>query len=796
MLHAIIHVHHMQAQFLPNVNPANPGKMVNFIADPSMTSRFRDQFAPYAAFGLNWSQPFPGTVFRFPLRTAAQAANSMLSKKVVSAVELSHLLEALRKEASAMLLFLKTVECIEILSWEASASEPVITFSADIANPTSEIRSKRLFVGNAIRQTNAAAAYEPGRPSAPSLTDAHVDFRLDIRCHHIENSGMRYPIFEHWEVCNQLGGPVANEISVAPGNAFLRLVPWAGVAACVNVNSSENEIKSGLAYCFLPLPVRTGLPIMVNGFFELSSNRRDVWQAGPDMTGDGKTRAAWNMALMTDVISPSYCRLLLRLRDALGFSDKYQQFWPSESLSHPWRLVVESTLVCCRPERLLYRQSIFPCVLNGPPGGSAWIPCFEAVLLPGGIQKLNDADEESLSEVLVAANCPFVKCATPLRDLLIKTRTCNGVSDSSYVRQILRQFINADPTSENFHRYIPPKRLCGFLLRYCTAELSLSQPSDLLELDCLNILPLLTLPSLKQSTDSGILGKSVAVIRIYSQSQLVAADSLVAMGFSYSAAHGSLARNAYNVEAAMETLMDSSAFSNGNNESSVYVLCSNGDEMQLFSAAEGILVDRSCVNPNELELLADSRLQRVSNVKKFEPSLTCDILRAILPKECFDPRHVNGGVLLLSEHSNGMTTEALLKFVENFWGFCKSHPKIISAIAEGVNIVPTRSGQLLPLSRLSFILSSNGMSDRVQSVLEQIGLNILNTNVIPDAASMPATFWDYIYPASRGGLVQVLQSALGGAALDRFRDVSAEGRIELLSYICSCESIRSLAGQA
>ena len=24
---------------------------------------------------------------------------------------------------------------------------------------------------------------------------------------------------------------------------------------------------------------------MVNGFFELSSNRRDVWQAGVDMTG-------------------------------------------------------------------------------------------------------------------------------------------------------------------------------------------------------------------------------------------------------------------------------------------------------------------------------------------------------------------------------------------------------------------------------------------------------------------------------------------------------------------------------
>ena len=33
----------------------------------------------------------------------------------------------------------------------------------------------------------------------------------------------------------------------------------------------------GRAFCFLPLPVCTGLPVHVNGYFELSSNRRDIW---------------------------------------------------------------------------------------------------------------------------------------------------------------------------------------------------------------------------------------------------------------------------------------------------------------------------------------------------------------------------------------------------------------------------------------------------------------------------------------------------------------------------------------
>ena len=36
-------------------------------------------------------------------------------------------------------------------------------------------------------------------------------------------------------------------------------------------------VKRGQAFCFLPIPVDSGLPVMVNGYFELSSNRRDIW---------------------------------------------------------------------------------------------------------------------------------------------------------------------------------------------------------------------------------------------------------------------------------------------------------------------------------------------------------------------------------------------------------------------------------------------------------------------------------------------------------------------------------------
>ena len=38
-------------------------------------------------------------------------------------------------------------------------------------------------------------------------------------------------------------------------------------------------MPSGRAFCFLPLPIYTGMPtrVHINGYFELSSNRRDIW---------------------------------------------------------------------------------------------------------------------------------------------------------------------------------------------------------------------------------------------------------------------------------------------------------------------------------------------------------------------------------------------------------------------------------------------------------------------------------------------------------------------------------------
>ena len=98
--------------------------------------------------------------------------------------------------------------------------------------------------------------------------------------------GEAYVSVDEYLVCAGLGGGVAKEMAVHPKNQALKFIPWAGVAAHLKHNGSLlTDTTKGQAFCFLPLPKENGVPVHVNGYFELSSNRRDIW-FGVDMSGE------------------------------------------------------------------------------------------------------------------------------------------------------------------------------------------------------------------------------------------------------------------------------------------------------------------------------------------------------------------------------------------------------------------------------------------------------------------------------------------------------------------------------
>ena len=114
------------------------------------------------------------------------------------------------------------------------------------------------------------------------------------------------------------------------------------------------------AYCFLPLPIETDLPVHINGHFALDhETRRNLWRDQSD-----GYRTDWNNALIKDVVASCYLTLLdevrnfLRLpvtqstepvtlacgRDALVERlDDYEKLFPSENTSNPyWTALVTS----------------------------------------------------------------------------------------------------------------------------------------------------------------------------------------------------------------------------------------------------------------------------------------------------------------------------------------------------------------------------------------------------------------------------------------------------------------------
>ena len=788
-----------QAAFLPNVNPSNPGKMVDWITDTSVLEKFRDQFIPYEGHaGLNFKKPFDGTLFRLPLRTTAQAETSMLSKRALSVNDALELLEHLRIEASAMLLFLKSVENIEIKVWNQNDSAPTMLFKCGIHNISPEIRKKRAFVAD-ISADNGKDKYNV------------ADYSLTIQCEQKGNS----PYTENWEVCNQLGGKLASVIAADPVNKLLRLVPWGGVAACTRTTATHEPdpdsrpVQSGLAYCFLPLPIQTGLPVMVNGFFELSSNRRDVWQAGADMTGDGRTRAEWNISLMKDVIAPSYVRLLLRLRDSIGYTEIFQDLWPSNKVPTPWSYVSLSVLQGASSEALLFVEDAdtiknvttvaAKVASDGVPGfvtgalsllggGSndvharapavprGWIICKDAVLIPDSAD-LNrvDVDSSQLVLFLKQAKQPLVQCKSNLRNILADSKTCTKLATPPFVRKILREC----SSPSNRVKYMPPVSMCTFLLYYCLSDCTADKPSA--DLDQLNILPLVS--------------DMTGTLRMFTAEQSAAIANVGSMGFSVSASIWALSRCKFNIEQACDLLASDpvSSFSKiegSSNEDRIFII-SDEETINVFEHASQILLDRSKIGAKEIDFLGHPTMQKVCNIRTFKANLVPDLLRFILPTAFFANVPVAGDTL------NESQLDKIKTFLCKFWKFASLHPDVISAIAEGPALVPSLNMKLLlPLSKMSnLIVNVKGdvkLSSTMQDILQTIGVNIVDALALPDKGSMPSVFWQYVHGPSRSGILSTLDAVTRNNP-EAFQRLSSEQKDHLRLHIASCEPVKHIS---
>uniref|UniRef100_A0A3B3XF20 J domain-containing protein n=1 Tax=Poecilia mexicana TaxID=48701 RepID=A0A3B3XF20_9TELE len=264
-----------------------------------------------------------GTMFRLPLRTSVSAENSKLSQQKVTDEDMIELFSALSEDPEGLTLFLKNISKIEV----------------HVINEHSEILQTSFMVEKTLSQESEgkinqfAKHLEIAQQSKKSATPCHVIYEITI-----STSDKRC---SDWIIAEQFGSFKYAQLNMA--NKLLQ----GAVAARVNSNSSlpsrsSNNNFQGAAFCSLPLPGKTGLPVHVNGNFEVDSSRKNLWKE------DGLScKSHWNEMLKKNIIAPLYADLLdfikQKLRgDSRLLSMPYLSFWPvvSTNVGPEWHEMI------------------------------------------------------------------------------------------------------------------------------------------------------------------------------------------------------------------------------------------------------------------------------------------------------------------------------------------------------------------------------------------------------------------------------------------------------------------------
>ncbi|MEG4965120.1 hypothetical protein QUB11_00530 [Microcoleus sp. B6-A1] len=337
---------------IPGTSRQEPGREWN-LADAKWYEKYPDFMQVYAAGGLPLGDTnFQGTLFRLPLRSAEHAGNSEIRKQAFTESNVKELLDELRHSGEELLLFLKSVQEIRVYEIPANSQETRQEILAIVTKNPQEVREARQKLLNAIPET-PDKLLELCRRNPDGLVS--VSYR-----HEIETISCYRTIKSTWRIVSLIrtdeGGDLAKVIK-AMYESQEKVLPWAGAAARINAVSTEGNPQpvSGKVYCFLPLPLETGLPVHINGFFNLNSSR-DNLSSDSGQTGKDRPRAIWNGLLAQHVLSRACANLIVDLVQDIGRfkPEEFYQLWPVSKITTSKALEE----LYCFVIKLLYQREV------------------------------------------------------------------------------------------------------------------------------------------------------------------------------------------------------------------------------------------------------------------------------------------------------------------------------------------------------------------------------------------------------------------------------------------------------
>ena len=254
---------------------------------------------------------YHGTLFRFPLRKAP----SDLSENCYTVQKLHDLLVALRDEAKFLLLFLRSVQEIEVYEISENGQQNV-SFQVAIREKDNICHKREDFM-NKLKTASLQAG------SLPYCIARHIDLVTDFHVR-VTDQFQHTTTVSHWLVANQVGSQTQTVLDTA---AKQHVFPWVGAALELSDDSCSPVSPGGRIFCFLPTLTEDScpLPVHVNGTFGLNDDRRTLkW---PTVERQNDPAADWNKLLVSELLPPCYTKLLMEAKRHLQ-PQQFYEAWP------------------------------------------------------------------------------------------------------------------------------------------------------------------------------------------------------------------------------------------------------------------------------------------------------------------------------------------------------------------------------------------------------------------------------------------------------------------------------------
>lgn len=266
--------------YVPTATTESPGGM--FAVTPEFKRSFPDIYGTFLPSLFNLNQ---GVLFRLPLRTATGAIFSRVSGTVVRDQDIMAMETVLAEEGEDLVLFLRHVRTVVFSEIPPDGDQLLERLRVDTKLTDGDAELRRAY------QARLSQDIDGNSPTS-------VSYMMTVKTSKSRTSTV-------WRVISQIGVQEGAEESPVPGR-----LPYGAVAACLK--PSVLHKFTGKAFCTLPLPLTTGLPVHINANFSVDAARRILRQ------DSSSTEAAWNGFLLRRLVAPLYCAFLTRQWKALG----------------------------------------------------------------------------------------------------------------------------------------------------------------------------------------------------------------------------------------------------------------------------------------------------------------------------------------------------------------------------------------------------------------------------------------------------------------------------------------------